>query len=77
MREQEGERLRRALTRLIDAQQEALETSSRALEPTGEDLGDDTQLEVSERLEAALEDVRAILEAASEDVQGILEGRDW
>ena len=76
MREQELERLRRVVARLMDAQQEALDTSSRALEFSGEDLGDDTELEVSGHLEGALEDVRAILEGAAEDVQEILEGGD-
>ena len=80
---EELERLWRAVTRLAEAQQEALEVTDQALEvgrPVeigGADLEDDTQhLEESERLEAALEDVRAILDSASVDVQAMLEGRD-
>ncbi len=80
---EELERLRRAVTRLAEAQQEALEVTDQALEvgrPVeigGADLeGDTRHLEESERLEAALEDVRAILDSASVDVQAMLEGRD-
>jgi hypothetical protein len=74
----ELERLRRAVARLMDAQQEALDTLNRALEPSGEDFGDETaQLqEESEHLEAALEDVQAVLAGASEDVRAILDGGD-
>ena len=80
---EELERLRRAVNRLMEAQQEALEVTDQALEvgrldEIGRaDLDDDTQhLQESERLEAALEDVRAILDSASVDVQAMLEGRD-
>jgi len=80
---EELERLRRVVTRLAEAQQEALEVTDQALEvgrldEIGRaDLDDDTQhLQESERLEAALEDVRAILDSASVDVQAMLEGRD-
>lgn len=57
------ERLRQALGRLMDAQQEALEAADAALERGGSDAG---------RLEEALEDVRDILAGASEDVGEIL-----
>lgn len=63
------ERLRQALARLMDAQQEALETADRVLE-----LGmtDDDWTENTGRLEETLEDIRDILVGASEDVQDIL-----
>jgi adenylosuccinate synthase len=62
------ERLRQALTRLMDAQQEALEAADRALERGGAD----DRTEYAGRLEEALEDVRDILAGASEDVREIL-----
>jgi hypothetical protein len=75
---EELERLRRAMDRLMDAQQDALDATNRALE-----LGDaaylddeDARLRANQRSEAALEDVRDILEGASEDVRNILEGGD-
>ena len=78
---EELERLRRAVTRLAEAQQEALEVTDQALEvgrafEAGEaGLEDDAQLlEESQHLEAALEDVRAILDSALVDVQAILGG---
>jgi sulfur relay (sulfurtransferase) complex TusBCD TusD component (DsrE family) len=81
--EQEPERLRRAVTRLMEAQQEALYVCNEALgsrgvlESGGVDLDDEAQsLEAAEHLGAALEDVLTILDAASEDAQVILEGRD-
>lgn len=74
MREQELERLRRAVARLMDAQQEALDATGRVLEPGGVDSEDEAQLlEAAERLEAALVDVREILDGASDDVREILE----
>jgi hypothetical protein len=61
---EEAQHLRRALARLMEAQDEALEVTDRALE-----LGSESQ----ERLEGALEDVRDILVGASDDVREILE----
>jgi sulfur relay (sulfurtransferase) complex TusBCD TusD component (DsrE family) len=81
--EQEPERLRRAVTRLMDAQQEALYVCNEALESrgvleSGGVLDDEARsLEAAEHLGSALEDVLAILDAASEDTRVILEGRDW
>ena len=69
----ELERLRRAVARLMDAQQEALDATDQAVESGGVGLGDDAQLlEATERLEAVLVDVRDILQGASEDVREIL-----
>ncbi len=73
----EGEelgRLRRAMARLAEAQQEALDAAERGLESGGTvDPEDDAQLlDANERLEGALVDVRDILEGASDDVGGIL-----
>ena len=77
MRGWDPERLQRAVTRLMDAQREAMDTTNQALEAGVVNLDDDAQLaEISERLEAALEDVQAILEGAAEDVQAILEGTE-
>lgn len=67
---QEGpERLRQALVRLMDAQQEALEAADRVLEVG---TADDDWTENAGRLEETLEDIRDILVGASEDVQDIL-----
>jgi hypothetical protein len=68
----ESGRLRRAVDRLMDAQQEALEVTGRALDIEAE--GWDEQSEANQRLEAALVDVRDILEGALEDARDILEG---
>lgn len=68
------ERLRSAVTRLLAAQQEALDTCNRALEY--EILDEYARQEGRERLEAALEDVRDIVEGASDDVQEILAEAD-
>jgi len=66
-------RWRRAVARLIEAQQEALDATDRGLDSGEADPGDDAQLlEANERLEGALVDVRDILEGASDDVRGIL-----
>jgi Na+/phosphate symporter len=66
----ESGRLRRAVDRLMDAQQEAIEVTGRALDVEGWD----EQPEANQRLEAALVDVRDILEGAMEDARDILEG---
>jgi hypothetical protein len=78
--EQELERLRRAVSRLIGAQQEALYVCNDALEARGVlepgdiDSDDDIELlEASERLWSVVEDVLAILDGASADVRSILE----
>jgi hypothetical protein len=79
MDEQRLDRLDRAVTRLMQAQQEALETCERVLDYDDEILDDtsafiDAPSEPSEEgrlYRAALEDVRAVLVGASEDVQAI------
>lgn len=60
---EEAQHLRRALARLMEAQDEALEATDRALELAGER---------EERLEGTLEDVRDILVGAADDVREIL-----
>ena len=66
---EELRRLRRVLTRLAEAQQEALDATDRGLESGEPDPEDETQLlDANERLEEALVDVRDILEGASDDV---------
>ena len=71
---EESERLRRAVERLMDAQQEALEVTGRTLDAGAEDLDESERPGTSERLEAALVDVRDILEGALEDTRDILGG---
>ena len=66
--------MRRVVERLMDAQREALDVTGRALDTEAEGLDEDERPGASERLEAALVDVRDILEGASEDVRDILEG---
>lgn len=72
----EGEelgRLRSVVARLIEAQQEALDATTRGLDSGRADPEDNAQLlEANERLEEALVDVRDILEGASDDVRGTL-----
>jgi hypothetical protein len=71
--EEELGRLQRAVARLIEAQQEALDATDQALELGEADPEDDVQLlDASQRLEGVLVDVRAILEGASDDVREIL-----
>jgi hypothetical protein len=80
MSEQRLDRLDRAVTRLISAQTEALETCERVFLDHQEILDDADEFfnapmpPVGERYlyREALEDVRAILVGASEDVQDIL-----
>jgi hypothetical protein len=80
MSEQRLDRLDRAVTRMISAQTEALETCERVLLDDQEVLDDADEFfdaptpPVEERYlyREALEDVRAILVGASEDVQDIL-----
>jgi hypothetical protein len=75
---EELERLRRAVDRLMVAQQDALDATDRAL-GLGDDAAylddEDARLRANQRLEV-LEDVRDILGGASEDVRNILEGGD-
>jgi hypothetical protein len=68
---EESGRLRRAVDRLMDAHQEAIEVTGQALDADG---WDDERPGVNERLETALVDVRDILEGALEDARDILEG---
>jgi hypothetical protein len=70
----EQERLKQALERLIEAQLEALDVIAERSEPNVEDLEEDRQTLVGVRLEAALEEVRAILEEAQENVRGTILG---
>ena len=66
----------RIADRLMDANQEALETIDRMLERGGERGLVDDEAETAwaaEHLEATLVDVRDILDGASADVQGLLE----
>jgi hypothetical protein len=70
----ELERLRSAVTRLLAAQQEALDACNWALDY--EVLDEYARQEGRERLEAALEDVRDIVEGASEDVREVLAEAD-
>ena len=71
---EESERLRRTVNRLIDAHQEALEVTSRALDAEAEGWDEDESPRANERLQVALVDVRDILEGAMEDTREILEG---
>jgi hypothetical protein len=59
---EEPERLRRAVDRLLDTQQKVLDATSRALAAEAEGLNEDERLGASERLKAALVNVRNILE---------------
>ena len=77
MPEEELERLRQVVDRLMDANQEALEAIDRMLDHEGEQDFVDDEVETewaAEHLEATLVDVRDILGGASEDVRGVLEG---
>jgi hypothetical protein len=82
MTEQDLERLQQAVTRLREAQEEAVYTcqealaSSAALETTAIESAEDEarSFEVVTHLTGAREDVLAILDAASDDVRSILEG---
>lgn len=80
MSERRLDRLDRAVTRLIQAQQEALETCERVLDYDDEILDDagafidvpTAPVEEGRLYRVALEDVRAVLVGAAEDVQAIL-----
>ena len=70
---EELRRLRSVVSRLIEAQQEALDATNRGLDSGEADPEDNVQLlAANERLEEALVDVRDILEGASDDVRGTL-----
>ena len=68
--------LRAAVERLMQAQREALEVTSRALDAEGEGFDGEERSGTSERLEGVLVDVRDILEGALEDAQDTLEGEE-
>ncbi len=68
------DRLRKAVGRLMDAQQEALDVANGALDAEGPD--GDERSGSNDLLEDALVDVRDILEGALEDTQGILHGEE-
>jgi hypothetical protein len=70
--EQETGPLRRAVARLIDAQEEASDAAKRGLEQGRETSDYEDSWEVNTHLEDALIDVLDILEGASTDVHGIL-----
>jgi hypothetical protein len=61
----EFERLRRTVNRLIDAHQEAIEVTSRALDAEAEGWDEDEGPGTDERLQVALVDVREILEGGA------------
>jgi hypothetical protein len=69
------QRLRWAVTRLMEAQREALGVCDGALGVREGGFEEDEEAQTmreKERMRAALEDVMAILGAASEDVRGVL-----
>ena len=81
MTEQHPEHLREVVSRLMEAQEEALFICNEALETyevsgfSESDLDQEREaLERSEHLRAALEDILATLQGASDDVRRILEG---
>jgi hypothetical protein len=68
--EQETGRLRRAVARLMDAQEEASDAAKRGLEQGRETSDYEDSSKVNPPLEDALIDVLDILEGASTDVHG-------
>jgi hypothetical protein len=70
--EQETWRLRQAVARLMDAQEEASDAARRGLEHEREDADYEETSVVSARLEEALVDVLDILEGALTDVGELL-----
>ena len=70
--EQEPGRLRQAMARLMDAQEEASDAARRGLEWRGEAFDHEDSSDASGHLEEALVDVLDILEGASSDVRGML-----
>jgi hypothetical protein len=65
-------RLRQAVARLLDAQEDASDAARRGLELRRGDFEDEESSEASGRLEELLVDVLDILEGAADDVRGIL-----
>ena len=72
MCEQETRRLRRAVARLMDAQEEASDAAKRGLEQGMGTFDYEDSTEANTHLEDALIDVLDILEGASADVREIL-----
>ena len=70
--EQELGRLRQAVTRLLDAQEEASDAARRGLELRRGGFDDEEFADASGRLEELLVDVLDILEGASSEVRAIL-----
>ena len=70
--EQELGRLRQAVARLMDAQEEASDAARRGLEHEREAVDYEESSAVSARLEEALVDILDILEGALSDVRAIL-----
>jgi 5-methylcytosine-specific restriction endonuclease McrBC GTP-binding regulatory subunit McrB len=71
--EKESVRLRRAVDRLMEAQEDASHAARQGLERRREVFDDEDSSGAGARLEEALVDVLDILEGASSDVRGILE----
>jgi plasmid stabilization system protein ParE len=71
--EKELGRLRQAVARLLDAQEDASDAARRGLEHEREDVDYEESSAVSTRLEEALVDILNILEGALSDVRAILE----
>ena len=65
-------RLRQAVARLIDAQEEASDAARRGLDQGSADVDYEDTPEVNARAEEALVDVLDILDGASSDVRAIL-----
>jgi hypothetical protein len=61
MNEMNHDRLRQALERLLDGQQEALEVVRGTLEGSSQASAEDALVELQDILEGASEDVRAVL----------------
>ena len=75
MSEQELERLRRAVDRLLDAQEDASDAAKRGLDWRRKDSDyEEDSSGASAHLEEALVDVLDILEGASSDVRDLLGG---
>jgi hypothetical protein len=70
--EQDTGRLRQAVARLMDAQEDASDAAKRGLERRREDFEDEESSAASAHLEGTLIDVLDILEGALSDVRGML-----
>ncbi len=73
MSEQDSGRLRQAVARLLDAQEDATNAAKRGLEWRREYVAYESSSEANPRLEEALVDVLDILEGSTTDVRRILE----